>query len=133
MPFSDVELDGLSVASRVSSTISLLGILFTLITFTIFPQFNKPITRLVYYATWTNLVGVIAPLIGRAGIDAGDDSALCQFQGFIVNLSVIESPTQLCELKLIISAVAITWTFTGRYVSPSMYTSCSSIAIPPTC
>ncbi|RYP89734.1 hypothetical protein DL770_004122 [Monosporascus sp. CRB-9-2] len=54
--FSTERLDNLKVIERVCSSLSLLGCVFVLATFTFSDAFRKPINRLVFYASFGNLL-----------------------------------------------------------------------------
>ena len=71
---------------RVMACISILGILFIILTYLFCSSFSKPINRLVFYASWGNLGLCIVALISMDGPDAGQNSPLCQFQGFMAQL-----------------------------------------------
>lgn len=76
----------LVVTERVNSCVSILGIVFVVLTYLFAPGFNKPINRLIFFATWGNLGSNIAALISEAGPTAGQLSPLCQFQAFLVQM-----------------------------------------------
>ena len=84
-PFSPSQLRAIAITAKVSSSVSLAGIFFTLITYLAYPGFDKPINRLVFYATWGNLIADVATMIARSGIEAGPNSGLCQFQAFLIS------------------------------------------------
>lgn len=66
------------------SVFSLFGSLFIISTFIAFPFFRKPINRLVFYASIGNILCNTATLISTSGLDAGESSSLCQFQGVLI-------------------------------------------------
>lgn len=76
----------LMITERVVSIFSILGIFFILVTFYFLSSFNKPINRLVFYASFGNLGMNIACLISEDGIYAGPLSPLCQFQAFLIQM-----------------------------------------------
>ncbi|MCJ1324617.1 hypothetical protein MMC10_001279 [Thelotrema lepadinum] len=86
MGLSGDEIWMISVAERVASSISLLSVLFVLLTYLFSPGFNKPINRQIFYATWSNLGICFAGLIGVDGYLGGIDTPLCRFQGFLVQM-----------------------------------------------
>ncbi|KAL8895886.1 MAG: hypothetical protein Q9207_007967 [Kuettlingeria erythrocarpa] len=49
-------------------------------------DFRKPVNRLIFYASWGNMLGNAATLISQSGIKAGQRSALCQFQAFLIQM-----------------------------------------------
>ena len=84
--FSDGELLAIEIVERVVSILSLFGAILIISTFTTFPSLRKPINRLVFYATFGNLLTNIATLISFSGIRRGDGSALCIYQGFFIQM-----------------------------------------------
>ncbi|KAJ5199498.1 hypothetical protein N7472_004702 [Penicillium cf. griseofulvum] len=84
MTLSERQILAISVTERVCSTISLVGTFVIVATFIWSPTFRKPINRLVFYASWGNIMANIATIISADGIHSGADSSLCQFQGFLI-------------------------------------------------
>ena len=82
------------VTERVTSIFSLLGILFILSTFLLGRGFDKPINRLFFFASFSNLGMNIAALIAEDGT-AGPNSSLCQFQAFAIQWYVGTTPLLL--------------------------------------
>ena len=80
------QTNALMITERIVSVFSIFGILFILITFYFLSSFNKPINRLVSYASFGNLGMNIACLISENGISAGPVSPLCQFQAFLIQM-----------------------------------------------
>ena len=76
------QINAFMITARVASIFSLSGILFILSTFLLARGFDKPINRLIFFASWSNLGTNIASLIAQDGIAAGQNSSLCQFQAF---------------------------------------------------
>lgn len=74
----------LEVAERVCSVLSLIGTSIIIVTFLGSNLFRKPINRLVFYASWGNIMSNVATLISVAGYVHGSSSALCQFQAFLI-------------------------------------------------
>lgn len=74
----------IAIAEQVSSMLSLLGTTFIIATFLWDKNFRKPINRLVFYASWGNIVTNVATLIGLSGPHFGTRTPLCQFQAFII-------------------------------------------------
>jgi hypothetical protein len=54
-PLTPDQIRTISIIERVSSVFSLIGIVFVLSTFLLSSSFNKPINRLVFFATFGNL------------------------------------------------------------------------------
>ncbi|MCJ1451450.1 hypothetical protein MMC28_001787 [Mycoblastus sanguinarius] len=78
------QVNALAITERVTSIFSLLGVFFIISTFLLGRGFNKPINRLIFFASWSNLGMNVAALIAEEGIAAGKNSSLCQFQGFAI-------------------------------------------------
>jgi hypothetical protein len=79
------DLQAISVIERVCSVLSLLGCLFVIVTFCYFRGFRKPVNRLVFYATFGNMMTNIGTLMSRSYVDS-PDSARCQFQSFLIQM-----------------------------------------------
>src|SRR2546423_12895322 len=84
MGFSAEQMYAIEVTERVCSVFSLLGTAFIITTFLTDKAFHRPINRLVFYATWGNIMSNVATLISTAGIRLGINSGLCQTQAFII-------------------------------------------------
>lgn len=80
------QLRALETIERVASCFSVTGTAFVALTFTFSPSFRKPINRLIFYASWGNLLCNVATLMSQSGIRAGQRSGLCQFQGFLIQM-----------------------------------------------
>lgn len=95
------QLHALETTERVASCFSVTGTTFVMLTFIICPSFRKPINRLIFYASWGNLLCNVATLMSQSGIRAGPDSHLCQSQGFLIQMYVqtIQNPNipRLCN------------------------------------
>src|SRR5436190_10895698 len=89
MGFSNAQIRSLVVIERIASVLSLLGTVFIISMFVSSPHFRKPINRLVFYASIGNAFMSIGTIISREGIERGDSSAICQFQGFILQMYVL--------------------------------------------
>ncbi|KAI4229270.1 MAG: hypothetical protein L6R36_001018 [Xanthoria steineri] len=83
------QLHALEVTERVASVLSLLAAVAIILTFVFSPKFRKPVNRLIFYASWGNLFANAATLISRSGVRAGPNSALCQFQAFLIQMFFI--------------------------------------------
>lgn len=78
------QIYAMMITERITSVLSLLGILFILSTFLLGRGFDKPINRLFFFASFSNLGMNIAALIAEDGVSAGQNSSLCQFQAFAI-------------------------------------------------
>jgi hypothetical protein len=82
---SGSQIDVVSVLERATSVFSLLGSMVVITTFTFSRAFHKPINRLVFYASFGNLMTNVATLMGRSFVD-NIDQAGCQFQAFLIQM-----------------------------------------------
>lgn len=82
---TEPHLDVISTIERVGSALSLLGCLFIILTFCYSEAFRKPINRLVFYASFGNMMTVIGTLMARTYIGR-IDSFGCQFQAFLIQM-----------------------------------------------
>ena len=57
------ELEAFSAVERAGSVLSLIGCLFIITTFCSSKAFHKPINRLIFYATFGNLMTNVATLM----------------------------------------------------------------------
>ena len=80
------QINTIQITERVSSIASLLGILFILATFLLGRGFDKPINRLIFFASFSNLGANVATLIAEDGPAAGPSSPLCQFQAWAIQM-----------------------------------------------
>ncbi|KAH8726832.1 hypothetical protein GQ44DRAFT_758395 [Phaeosphaeriaceae sp. PMI808] len=80
------QISAIEICTRTMSVLSLLGSCYIIITFLAFPFYRKAINRLVFYATWGNILANVATLISTSGIpiDPTRLSALCEFQGVLI-------------------------------------------------
>ncbi|MCJ1275697.1 hypothetical protein MMC21_003500 [Puttea exsequens] len=100
-----------AVTERVTSIFSLLGILFILSTFLLGRGFDKPINRLIFAASWSNLGMNIAALIAEDGVAAGANSSLCQFQAFAIQMFLgVDALWALCMAFNVYLALFRGWT-----------------------
>ena len=86
MSLSSRQFTAIEITERVASSFSVLGSLFIIATYLASSNFHKPINRLIFYASWGNMIANVATLVARSGIRAGPDSALCQSQGFLIQM-----------------------------------------------
>jgi len=88
MSLTEAQTHDIIVTERIASVFSLTASSFVFATFLLSDKFRKPINRLVFYATFGNVVTNIATLISTDGIEAGENSSLCQFQAVLIQWSV---------------------------------------------
>ncbi|KAN0099882.1 hypothetical protein V8E51_013657 [Hyaloscypha variabilis] len=84
MTWTEKDFSSIQTAERVASILSLVGCFFVVITFCSSPTFHTPINRLIFYASFGNILSNIATLISRQGVLAGQNSVLCQLQAFFI-------------------------------------------------
>lgn len=96
MGFTEHQLQALRVTERVCSCLSIIGAFIIITTFLGSVRFRKPINRLVFYASWGNIMSNVATLISLDGIDAGVNHPLCRFQAFLIQwyVSYLSSTTR---------------------------------------
>lgn len=82
---TEAQLASFSVIERACSVLSLIGCIFIITTFCMNKSFHKPINRLVFYASFGNMMTNVATLMARSYVDYGD-SAGCQFQAFLIQM-----------------------------------------------
>lgn len=90
MGFNAREMLAIQVSERTMSVLSILGSLFIISTFLKFHYFRKPINRLVFYASFGNMLTNIATLISTSALPAQSAPYyyLCEFQGILIQWSV---------------------------------------------
>ncbi|KAL7795032.1 putative G-protein coupled receptor protein [Trichoderma ceciliae] len=82
---SQRQLDIISDIERGCSVVSLLGCLFVIVTFCASSSFHKPINRLVFYASFGNMMTNVGTLMARSYLDS-PNSPGCQLQGFLIQM-----------------------------------------------
>ncbi|KAI5867158.1 family A G protein-coupled receptor-like protein [Durotheca rogersii] len=79
------QLEAVVVIERVGSVFSILGCVFIIVTFLLFKAFHKPINRLVFYASFGNLMTNVGTLMAREYVTQVDSFG-CQFQAFLIQM-----------------------------------------------
>ncbi|EFZ02082.1 G-protein coupled receptor [Metarhizium robertsii] len=82
---SEDQLNAISIIERVCSVPSLLGCVFIIATFCMSSAFHKPINRLVFYASFGNMLANVGTLMSLSYLN-NLDSFGCQFQAFLLQL-----------------------------------------------
>lgn len=81
---TDDQFNAISIMERTCSVISLLGCIFTIVTFICLSAFRaKPVNRLVFFASLGNMGCTVGTLMSRSFLD-DIDSFGCQFQAMLV-------------------------------------------------
>lgn len=75
----------MSNVERACSILSLISCVFTIATFTFSKSFRKPINRLVFYASFGNMMSNVGTLMSRTYLPF-PNSAGCQFQAFLIQM-----------------------------------------------
>lgn len=86
---SKKQLEAISVIERTCSVLSLVGSLFVIVTFCSSKSFHKPINRLVFYASFGNMLVNVGTLMSRTYLQ-WPDSVGCQFQAFLIQMFVLD-------------------------------------------
>ncbi|KAL6822509.1 putative G-protein coupled receptor protein [Trichoderma camerunense] len=79
------QLNIISDIERACSVISLLGCVFIIVTFCFSSSFHKPINRLVFYASFGNMMTNVGTLMSRSYLSS-PNSPGCQLQGFLIQM-----------------------------------------------
>ncbi|CAK7230557.1 hypothetical protein SBRCBS47491_007624 [Sporothrix bragantina] len=80
------QLQALEIIERSASALSILGIITIIVTYCSSRYFRNPIDRLILINAIYNAFDVTATMISLSGPAAGNGSALCQFQGFLMQM-----------------------------------------------
>lgn len=81
---TDSQRDTLAAVTRAASTLSAIGVLTIITTFSLAPRhFRNPMHRIIFINAFYNAFDVVCTTISVSGYSAGNKSALCQFQGFL--------------------------------------------------
>lgn len=84
---SEAQYNALVIVERTCASVSMLGCTFTILTFCCSKYFSKAINRLVFYASFGNLITNIGNMMSRDFIDQ-PNSAGCQTQAFFIQTYV---------------------------------------------
>lgn len=80
---TDEQTRQLAIVTRTASALSALGVVTIITTFCLSRHFRNPMHRLIFINAFYNAFDIICTMISVSGPQAGDYSALCQFQGFL--------------------------------------------------
>ncbi|RDL40785.1 uncharacterized protein BP5553_00764 [Venustampulla echinocandica] len=86
MKIAEIEqrhLNNFQFVERAASSLSLVGIVFIIVSYSVSNAFHKPINRLVLYASVGNIFTNVATIISR---DALDNPGVCKLQAFLIQL-----------------------------------------------
>jgi hypothetical protein len=92
----------LEVSERVMSILSIVGSVFIVGTFIKWEYFRKPINRLVFYASFGNVMANVATLISTSALPGPhmEASPLCQFQAILIQWLVDQTYSSYSRLKI---------------------------------
>src|SRR5690349_16606410 len=82
------QIQALTIIERTCSTVSMVASTFTILTYCCSNYFSKSINRLIFFASFGNILTNIGTMISRSYIDK-PDSAGCQAQAFLIQTYVI--------------------------------------------
>lgn len=83
LPLPQGAVDAIVILERVTSILSLMGCFFIMGTFISSTAFRKPINRLLFYASFGNVLLNAGSLIARDYV-GNENSVGCQLQAFII-------------------------------------------------
>ncbi|GAB1310691.1 G-protein coupled receptors family 2 profile 2 domain-containing protein [Madurella fahalii] len=92
MNLTAAERDTIQHVERFGASISLVGVVFIFIAYFFFKRVRTIPNTFIFFASVANVGASIACLIGYAGILAGDSSALCQAQAFLLEMFMQSDP-----------------------------------------
>jgi hypothetical protein len=76
----------LQTVERVGASLSLVGVCLIFVTFALFKRLRTVPNTFILFASISNVGASVACLIGFNGLNAGESSALCQVQGFLLEM-----------------------------------------------
>lgn len=82
------QLDTITAVTRAASALSAVGVLTIMATFCLSKHFRNPMHRLIFINSFYNAFDVTCTMISTSGPQAGNSSALCQFQAFLNQMYV---------------------------------------------
>jgi hypothetical protein len=86
MNLTGAERDIIQNVERAGASLSLVGVGFIFVTYGMFKRLRTVPNTFILFASIANVGASVACLIGYDGIAAGDESALCQIQGFLLEM-----------------------------------------------
>lgn len=84
--------NALQATERAGASLSLVGVVLIFVTYAAFKRLRTVPNTFILFASIANVGASIACLIGFSGINAGDASALCQVQAFLLEMYVCPWP-----------------------------------------
>ncbi|CZT50533.1 uncharacterized protein RSE6_11539 [Rhynchosporium secalis] len=85
---TELQLWNISAIERIASAFSFISVVFIITSFLMLPEFQKPITRLIFYASAGNFFMCVATMISRAPIHSTEiiHPNLCRTQAFLIQM-----------------------------------------------
>ncbi|KAK2771293.1 hypothetical protein FQN53_005103 [Emmonsiellopsis sp. PD_33] len=84
---SPAQLYAIESTERAMSALSVTASLFVIISFLKSNLFQTPVNRLIFYATWGNIMANVATLVGRSGLEQGEGKEVISNQQQIRKIS----------------------------------------------
>ncbi|KAL4804577.1 hypothetical protein BDV18DRAFT_161672 [Aspergillus unguis] len=100
MKLDEHQLHQLSIAGRTASTLSLLGVATIIAGYCTSPSFRSPTHRIMLINAVFSVFDSVATMISVSGPAAGNESGLCRFQAFSL---------QMFPLADVLWTLAMTW------------------------
>ncbi|KAG9231112.1 G-protein-like protein coupled receptor [Amylocarpus encephaloides] len=111
VPLTHTEVETLIAIERVTASISVFATLILIGTFIFIKDFRTLSNTLIFYASFANIFANVAALIGGSAL-SHENGALCQFQGFLLEMFMQSDPMWSCAM-----AVNVYLVFFHRYDS----------------
>ncbi|KAK0632721.1 hypothetical protein B0T14DRAFT_504965 [Immersiella caudata] len=92
MNLTGTERDIIQNVERAGASLSLVGVGFVFVAYGMFKRLRTVPNTFILFASIANVGASAACLIGYDGIVAGDESALCQIQGFLLEMFMQSDP-----------------------------------------
>jgi len=94
---TDEQRDTLAAVTRAASTLSAIGVITIITTFSLSRHFRNPMHRLIFINAFYNAFDVVCTMISVSGYADGNKSALCQFQGFLNQMYALPVRLTTCS------------------------------------
>ncbi|EHK97485.1 putative Cyclic AMP receptor-like protein A [Glarea lozoyensis 74030] len=99
MALTSYEINSLIAIERITASISVLSTLILIATFSFVKESRTLSNTLIFYASFANLFSSIAALIGSSALH-NENGALCQFQGFLLQMFMQSDPFWSCAIAI---------------------------------
>ncbi|CAG8951616.1 hypothetical protein HYFRA_00005416 [Hymenoscyphus fraxineus] len=109
MALTQQQISTLIIIERVTASISLTATLLLFTTFLLVKELRTLSNTLIFYASFANVFANVAALIGGEAL-RNENGALCQFQGFLLEMFMQSDPMWSCAM-----AVNVYLVFFHRY------------------